>query len=44
MKSLKHNLKVLQKFLRIQFPVNNGIKQRIRKKMRVILNDAESIF
>ena len=44
MKSLKHYLKVLQDFLSIPFSINDGIKQRIRKKMHVILNDAESTF
>ena len=44
MKSLKHYLKVLLNFLRIPFSINDGIKKRIRKKMHVILNDAESTF
>lgn len=44
MKDLKYYLKVLQNFLHIPFSINNGIKQRIRKKMHVILNEAESTF
>ncbi|MDC9724174.1 MAG: hypothetical protein PSN34_15595 [Urechidicola sp.] len=44
MKSIKHYLKVLQNFLRIPFSISNGIKQRIRKKMHIILNEAASTF
>lgn len=43
-KSMKHYLKVLQNFLSIPYSINNRIKQRIRKKMHIILNDAESTF
>ena len=44
MKNLKNYFKELQFFLYTLFSINNGTKERIRKKMKIILNDVESSF
>ena len=44
MKTLKIYFKAIHYFLRIPFSIDYGTKQRIRKKMQVILNDAELPF
>ena len=44
MKILKEYIKTIYYFLRIPFSISNRTKQRIQKKMQIILNDAELPF